>query len=369
MYRMAAEIKIIDNGGGYISEIDDSQIKQYYTNVSGTFYDVVNTNKTAKNIFLLSEKDNPISLLDGSKMFADKQDYVILYDSDQDRTLYFYGDNITSFTIAFDEKHNCYPLSFTVSELTLKSGSAQHSVNSSDYDIKTSFVFEPSSSRVVVPLENPCDGVAINFNSNEYSNYPNTLIVTGLNSDSYVYVNTRNIDASTITFGSLSGNGEAEFSVKTYTDTLSVYDFDGEILDYIKRGFIKKGSIVKIYLENSLTKRRQYFGQRVISSISRSQDTRVVTFNITTNAQSLQNIDFSNDIMTRSVEEIFDKCCDLSDNVIVIDNMYSSEDEEVMSAQIYHYDSDSSVYSDLTDVCIATGRNLAVNIDGIMELK
>lgn len=362
MIRMSAEIKTAIGWDSSLDNIIDTNIT--YSNVSSTLYDVLNSEVTTTAPFILSSDSNTYSVFTDAHKYSNTVDYAIIKTTEKmDFTVV--GEGITGLTIAFNERINCYPTSVRVTELSLISGRPQNSTNINDYTATNEYELEINDVKFWIATKSVCDGVTFDFSQSEYNKSPYTLMISGIYSDVTIYADSVNLSECSITCGINQGNTAIGVSICDYNDTIAIYDFNGEVERAIINGTIGRGSDVIVYIENTITKRRDVHMRRKIIDVRLYKEVKLCTFTIGLAASNMQDINVVLENQTRTALDVLNIA---RSNANVTINAPSTETAELLEANvIVQNTTNSSVWALLQQICSAINRDLAPTPSGLLR--
>lgn len=368
MIKMGVQIKVYDGGGSIITGIIDNNF--YYNNISASLEDVLNIKKRTKNVFLLSPSVRTSTRLNGNYTYSNGVDYVIAHTTGYNNVFTVIGENLTSITIDFDVSHNCYPNQFTVKGLRLLEGKNQGSTNINDYEQIEEQIINVYTVTSSIIMNNTCDAITVDFTGSTYNKEPYVLTISGIYSDIYFYGDRRTLKSCEVSFGNKNDGNSIDYSCITYNDTITLYDFYGELNKYIVQDMLGKGDEVIVYIENTITHRIDKYTRRRISSIEYDRHTKLCTIQITSRLDTIQDENVTIDTRDRSIAQIYNKMRDLSDDFVSINSLSNELYDTLDNIIISDYNvPDNSIYSVFTDICTATATNLSPTNTGLMRLK
>lgn len=254
MIRMTAEIELLA-GAGEI-QTDSISITPSGNNISASIADVVSVRRSGSNPFLFGA-----SKLGNGEVFSSGEPYFIGSELSDDKgnfetpyTLSFSIDNLDTsninFSILFDTYNNAYPKTirgeiYDGSNLITTLTVVQN---------ETLFIFSYASS---------ITGDNINFKViiNDWSmpKYPVRIqsIYTGIK----LFADRRNMLSLSAPIKDRSDNEQPSYGIISNSGSLSIIDGTGEIKEYARMKLLTPDLNVQIWLEDTLTKKKQVIGK------------------------------------------------------------------------------------------------------------
>lgn len=391
MIRVRGEIRSKNDDGSFIHDVSNTtnfqQLDMLFNNISGNFYDVLDSAGSFSNEFLfgahsfsnaktyrdIKSKAVVVRAISDSK--KTDNGYKIINTASQylNYVIYIRGGNIHSFTIEFDIVNSAYPTVLSITEYKRTNSLPAYRPDenvSTDYEIvKANYdVVNDSSTYTFVSDNNP-DLIRIIPLYMNKPNYP--VIITRISAGEIYYFDKRNLISSTITFGSAQNINEPEMGIVNYTDTIVVLD-DVGILQKMAMDGSLQGAEVTLWLEDTLTHRKEYYQHRFIDSMSYNNETKQATIKMSSNIRDSQAI----------VPETFNsRTKDNLDNSQIWTNMlmdynasklYISPEEAAFYLHAKNsfdlvalYDIENSFWSLITTICECAGATLAIDKNGV----
>lgn len=234
MITLTARINLLStSGAGQISSAEPKENTPQGNNISAGI--PVGQKKAVGNPFLLG-----ISKLDEGDTYSDGEDYFIgseYADGNGDFArqyeIVISGEDITAFTICFDEQHGRFPHSIKV----YTDSNPNYEVYTDDDPNYTISVTQGTTQKIVID----------NWNT---PNYP--LVISGIFVDLSIDLDYNCITDISRKVRERSDTAMPSWGILSSGDDLSFSDYDGEFLDYIEQGILKSGVEVTINLNNTL---------------------------------------------------------------------------------------------------------------------
>lgn len=283
MIRMTAEIELL-TGEGEI-QTDSISITPSGNNISASIADVVSVRRSGSNPFLFGA-----SKLGNGEVFSSGEPYFIGSELSDDKgnfetpyTLSFSIDNLDTsninFSILFDTYNNAYPKTirgeiYDGSNLITTLTVVQN---------ETLFIFSYASS---------ITGDNINFKViiNDWSmpKYPVRIqsIYTGIK----LFADRRNMLSLSAPIKDRSDNEQPSYGIISNSGSLSIIDGTGEIKEYARMKLLTPDLNVQIWLEDTLTKKKQSIGKFKTNKWTYDNNNFEVNIELKDDLEELQNI-------------------------------------------------------------------------------
>lgn len=331
MITLTAKINLISGNNGTLSSVSQPQ----GNNISSTI--PLGEKKTSQSPFIIGS-----SILNGSSTLSDGVDYFIGSQLSNENgsfenpyEIVVEGENISSLTIAFDEKNKKHPRSIIVDGV-------------SHYDDDAIFTVSLTS----------LNSHTIKINNWNSSNSP--LVITGI----YVNIdikldkrNIKNIDCSIMqksdskmpSFGIISNGGSAEFVDET-----------GEIKDYAEEKLLVDGVKVTISLNNTLANTKEVVGVFYSKDWAYDEYNKTASLSFDDGLENLQDVMVSSQDVLGEQRNLYQFMSFILSNYAKDREVIFEEDAKaILENRTSNYlglrKSGVSVWSVLTDICNMCG--------------
>lgn len=268
MIRMTAEIEIYPSNGGEI-QTDSVSITPdpIGTNVSAEIGSVVSMHKSGSNPFIFGA-----SKLNNGEVFSSEEDYYIgkqlsnattgtfdtpyqldfsiVYKSEQPQ---LYTEPI-NFRLIFDTYYNAYPKNIVVQIFVATVEIETKTItNNSPYFIYKSN-FPPTSSTTGFTYN-----IRVTMSDWSMPGYP--LRIQGIYTGLSIYGDRRNLLSISAPIKDRSDNEQPSYGIISNAGTLSLVDGTREIKEYARLGLLTSDLDVQLWLEDTLSKKKQSLGK------------------------------------------------------------------------------------------------------------
>ena len=290
MIRMTAEIELLE-GSGEI-QTDTISITPSGNNISADIADVVSVRRAGSDPFLFG-----VSTLGSGATFSSGENYFIgseLSDENGDfATPYVLTFSITptqqqplfslpvNFSIVFDTLNNAYPSTVTVSYYSPPFHGSTTTTLTSPY-----FVYNGTMFYNKEPIE-----FAVTMSDWSMPNYP--LRIHGIYTGLYLYFDRRNLVSLSAPIKDRSDNEQPSYGIISNEGEMTVIDTTLEIKEYARMKILKPDLDVQIWLEDTLTKKKQSIGKFKTNKWSYNNQNFEVTIQLKDDLELLQELKIS----------------------------------------------------------------------------
>lgn len=292
MIRMTAEIELLE-GSGEI-QTDTISITPSGNNISADLADIVGVRRAGSNPFLFG-----ISKLGSGATFSSGENYFIgsqAADENGDfATPYVLTFSITppqqqplssisvNFSIVFDTLNNAYPSTVTVSYYSPPFRGSTTTTLTSPY-----FVYNGTMFYNKEPIE-----FAVTMSDWSMPNYP--LRIHGIYTGLYLYFDRRNLVSLSAPIKDRSDNEQPSYGIISNEGEMTVIDTTLEIKEYARMKLLTPDLDVQIWLEDTLTKKKQSIGKFKTNKWSYNNKNFEVTIQFKDDLEKLQEEKIKND--------------------------------------------------------------------------
>lgn len=272
MITINAKINLIQNNR---NELDYLSTNLSRNNISSELGAILGVKKETTNPFILGA-----SKLGNGSTFSGGVDYFIgnvLCDESgnfaETYSIEIYDnnnlvDNLNSITIAFDTTNNRHPKSIIV--------------NGVEY-------FDDDAIYTIIGIDSPKAIIEIsNWNT---PNYP--IVISGIYLNIDIDINERNLISFDRGNPTRSDNKLPSYGIISSTGNIEFNDLNGEIKDYAEQLLLTSDLVVKIYLNNTLTRKSVQIGDFETEKWDYDNDNRVVNVTLKDDLEEWQDIQIS----------------------------------------------------------------------------
>lgn len=289
MIRMTAEIELLE-GSGEI-QTNSISITPDGNNISADIAEVVSVRRAGSDPFLFG-----VSTLGSGATFSSEENYFIGSEMSDENgafaTPYVLtfsilcqqeaGTTISpNFSIVFDTVHNAYPSSVTVA---WDSGTSQGS--STTALVSPYFVF--NTDEEITLGQNRTIGFTVTMSDWSVPKYP--LRIQGIDTGLYLYFDRRNLVSLSAPIKDRSDNEQPSYGLISNEGEMTVIDSTLEIKEYARMKLLTPDLDVQIWLEDTLTKKKQSIGKFKTYRWSYNNQNFEVTIQLKDGLEQLQNI-------------------------------------------------------------------------------
>lgn len=175
------------------------------------------------------------------------------------------GEAISAITFAFDDLHGEYPYSMMVD-----------GTEYFDDDAAWTILLEPKSEHTVI---------ISNWNT---PNHP--IIISGIYVELTLDIDRRNTQNIDFSYFDRADTNLTSYGIYSNGGSINLIDINTNIKDYIDLQILKNGLVVKLYLEDTLSKVKQQIGQYVTDDWDYNPYTQETTVSLTDGLQEWQDI-------------------------------------------------------------------------------
>lgn len=363
MIRMTAEIELLE-GSGEI-QTNSISITPDGNNISADIVDVVSVRRAGSDPFLFG-----VSTLGSGATFSSGENYFIgseMSDENGDfATPYVLtlsilceqeaGTTISpNFSIVFDTVHNAYPSSITVA---WDSGTSQGS--STTAILSPYFVF--NTDEEITLGQNRIISFTVTMSDWSAPKYP--LRIQGIDTGLYLYFDRRNLISLSTPIKDRSDNEQPSYGLISNEGEMTVIDTTLEIKEYARMKILKPDLDVQIWLEDTITKKKQSIGKFKTNKWSYNNQNFEVTIQLKDDLEELQNIN-ANEKITRtlslnsSIFDLYSTLLDLTPTKYNIEEISSDNINYLKNIIIpYYFIDDGSIWEQWNKFCNITGAHL-----------
>lgn len=391
MIRMRGEIRSKNDDGSFIYDVSNTvnfqQLDRFFNNISGNFYDVLDSAGSFSNEFLFGAhtfsnaktyrniKSEAVitRAISGNQKTNYGYEIINTASPTSNYPIYIRGGNIHSFTIEFDIINSAYPTMLSITEYKRNNDLPAYRPDENvftDYEIvKENYDVVNNSSTYTFVSDNNPDLIRVIPKYLNKPNYP--VIITRISAGEIYYLDKRNLISSTITFGSAQNINEPEMGIVNYSDTIVVLDDSGVLQKMAKEGVLQ-GAEVVLWLEDSITHRAEYYHYRFVDSIDYDNNTKKATIKISSNIKDLQSI-FSTPVAVGTLDRLSND--EIWSNLLMNYNA-SKIHISPQNSVFYLHDRGSfnlksldkkgdSFWGLITNICECAGATLAIDKNGV----
>lgn len=278
MIKLSATIQLLKAGlesdeKGTLNLVTLADWSDKGNNISGAMDSITNTKKSIRHPFIfgrsiLGKGDTFFAQLGyfmGGQLSAETETREGEYLFPEAYSLTLTGTSISAITFSFDDLHGEYPYSMTVD-----------GVEYFDDDPNWTILLEPKNGHTVE---------ITNWNTPDHP-----IIISGIYVELTLDVSKRNTQNIDFSYFDRADTNLPSYGIYSNSGSINLIDTDGEIKDYIDLDILKSGLVVKIFLEDTLTKVKQQIGQYVTDDWDYSPYTQETTVSLTDGLQEWQDI-------------------------------------------------------------------------------
>lgn len=364
MIRMTAEIEIYPSNGWSINNVSISPDPDG-TNVSAAIGDVVSMHKSGSNPFIFGA-----SKLNGGEVFSSEEDYYIgkqlsnattgAFTTPYVLTIYMIGAELkpVNFRIIFDTYYNAYPKNITVNIYVASSDTPTETktfVNTSPY-----FIFNGEEKFALISR------IEVTMSDWSMPGYP--LRIQGIYTGLSIYGDRRNLLSISAPIKDRSDNEQPSYGIISNAGTLSLVDGTKEIKEYARLGLLTSDLDVQLWLEDTLSKKKQSLGKFKTDKWSYDNINFEVTIDFKDELETLQNYSIlgieynyaSNNALT-VYNFLSEEINDIFGYEFTIDSKTASILESIIIQN--YFLSEGTLWEQLTKLCNLAKLNIYMNTD------
>lgn len=366
MIRMTAEIEILPSEWTITSASINPDPTG--TNVSVPFENVISMQKIGSNPFIFGA-----SKLNNGEVFSSEEDYYIgkqlsnattgAFTTPYVITANMVGSTIASglnFRIIFDTYYNAYPKNIRVSIYSR--------IPSSDIPLETK-TFTNSSPYFIFSSDfntNLLIRVKITLSDWSMPGYP--LRIQGIYTGLSIYGDRRNLLSISAPIKDRSDNEQPSYGIISNAGTLSLVDGTREIKEYARLGLLTSDLDVQLWLEDTLSKKKQSLGKFKTDKWSYDNINFEVTVEFKDSLEQLQNIQLEKLPLSNEDRNFYDLYTWITTLInesvthkfnFVIDDKTKQILEEIISDTIYL--EPDTAWNQLTKILDLTGGHICEN--------
>ena len=286
MIRMTAEIELLQGSG----EIDTQSItiSPSGNNISAGIEDVVGFRKAGSNPFLFG-----ISRLGSGATFSGGEGYFIGSEASDENgafatpyTLTFSIDDLDTqninFSILFDTYNNAYPN--TIQGSIYADGSSVASLTIKQAETLCIFNYSGTISG---------DNIEFRITISDWSMPGYPLRIQGIYTGISIYADRRNMLSLSAPIKDRSDNEQPSYGIISNSGSLSLIDGTGEIKEYARMRLLTPDLDVQLWVEDTLTKKKQSIGKFKTNSWSYNNKNFEVDIELKDDLERLQDYSYT----------------------------------------------------------------------------
>ena len=359
MIRMTAEIELLA-GAGEI-QTDSISITPSGNNISASIADVVSVRRSGSNPFLFGA-----SKLGNGEVFSSGEPYFIgselsdengNFETPYELSFSVYGLDLSNinFSILFDTYNNAYPKTI---HATLYYGDSPQG----------DFIINQAGPLCVFTYKDTLYGGDISFKITfedwSMPGYP--LRIQGIYTGISLYIDKRNLISLSCPIKDRSDNEQPSYGIISNSGSLSIIDGTGEIKEYARMKLLTPDLNVQIWLEDTLTKKKQSIGKFKTNKWTYNNNNFEVNIELKDDLEEWQNYTISGIRFRNFNETAFGVYTFISDEINQIygyDFVIDEKTEYLLKGIIIEnfYLSKGTLWEEFIKLCDIAGLNIYKN--------